>query len=100
MNMAARPCDMFGPCLAVRGTGYCCRTIRVHPAFQIELTERSNTDVHLVRPPRGGSQANRSSLVLDSLQTFEVCRSVVITSARSGGLSKQCRQDLIVSPTH
>jgi hypothetical protein len=46
-----------------------------------------------------GSHANRSSRILNSLQTFRVCRSTLITLVRSGGPSKQCREDLTVLPT-
>jgi hypothetical protein len=57
----------------------------------------------LVRPPRGGwrhrgprrrrgSHANRSSRILNSMQTSRVCRSMIITLTESGGASKQCRQ--------
>jgi hypothetical protein len=66
----------------------------------------NNTNIYLVRPTRGlarprstlarGSHANKSSRILNSLQIFTICRSVVIMLVRSGGSSTQCRQDLIV----
>jgi hypothetical protein len=37
--------------------------------------------------------------ILNSLQTLTICRSIVITLVRSGGLSKQCPQYLTVPPT-
>jgi hypothetical protein len=43
------------------------------------------------------SSTNRSSRILNSLKTGMICRSIVITWVRSGGASKQCRQDMIVS---
>jgi hypothetical protein len=45
-----------------------------------------------------GSHANQSPRILNSLQTFMIRRSIVITLVRSRGPSEQCRQDLIVLP--
>jgi hypothetical protein len=67
----------------------------------------NNNNIYLVRPPNGGwlHRAPRLRVavmsagllrILNSLQTFIVCRCIVVTSARSGGPSKQCRQDLTV----
>jgi hypothetical protein len=45
-----------------------------------------------------GSSANRSSRIHNSLQTVMICRLVVITLAPPEDPSKQCRQDLVMSP--
>jgi hypothetical protein len=51
------------------------------------------------RPTRApGSHTSPSSRILNSLQIFMFCRSIVITLAESGGASKQCRKVLTPSP--
>jgi hypothetical protein len=49
----------------------------------------------ILRSPRR-TVANRFSRILNSLQIFMICRSVVITLVRSGGPSEHFRHDLAV----
>jgi hypothetical protein len=68
-----------------------------------------NSNVYLVRPPRGWwlhrGQGWRLAVmptgrlrILNSLQTVMICRSIVITLTESGGASKQCQQPLTPPP--
>jgi hypothetical protein len=103
-HILARRAHPFRPYRPRTSTSFLNMAIAVcSPHAESAFTCRSNIFgaqrggwLHRSPRPRRGSHANRSSRILNSLQIFMICRSIAITLVRSGGPSKQCRQDLIV----